>query len=124
MTIKEGGFTYPLTLLIVSLLTLACLYSVEIYEVEKRYVLEQEKLLQLNNLVQMSIQDYLLHSEKEEGTMVIEYEIGDVELITNYHTSDIATIELRANIQNSYKRRAQFQVDVITNELIHFKDMT
>ncbi|TSB44722.1 competence type IV pilus minor pilin ComGG [Alkalicoccobacillus porphyridii] len=124
MSRQEGGFAYPMTMLIVSLLTLACLYAMQLYETEKRYVLEQEKLLQLNNLVQISIQDYIDLSEKQEGTEVMEYEIGTVTLITRTQSEEVVLVDIRAAIQESHKRRARMQVNVTTNQIIQFSDMT
>ncbi|MDQ0209003.1 competence type IV pilus minor pilin ComGG [Alkalicoccobacillus murimartini] len=120
---KQNGFAYPLTLLIVAIITLSCLYAVELYEVEKRYVYEQEKLLQLDNLVQMAITDFLDQSEKTEGIEEKVYEVGSVVLTSKKQSDEVFSVDIRARVGDTHMRQARIRVHVPTDQLIHFQDM-
>ncbi|MCM2675012.1 competence type IV pilus minor pilin ComGG [Alkalicoccobacillus plakortidis] len=120
---NQHGFAYPLTLIIVAILTLSCLYTIQLYEVEKRFVLEQEKLLQLDNLVQMGIIDYIKQSEKSEGIEERHYEVGSITFTTRKQTDEVVRVELHSKVGPHHKRWSIIHYNLNTDSMIYFQDM-
>lgn len=116
---SEKGFAYPVTLLLVAILTLSCLYAIQLYEAEKRFVFEQEKLMQMDHLMQMAVVDFV--QQPKEDT--IHYEVGSVMFKMIGQSDAEVQLELYARIGEDHKRWSILHYNTITETVTYFQDM-
>lgn len=120
---SEKGVAYPVTLLLVAVLTLSCLYAIQLYEAEKRFVFEQEKLMQMDHLMQMAVVDFLQHPAIIEEEEMIHYEVGSVTFTMIGQSDANLQVELYARIGEEHKRWSILHYNTITETVTYFQDM-
>ncbi|MEK4565609.1 competence type IV pilus minor pilin ComGG [Alkalihalobacillus sp. FSL R5-0424] len=119
----EKGFAYPVTLLLVAVLTLSCLYTIQLYELEKRVVFEQEKLMQMDHLMQMAVVDVLHQPDKVNEKGDFHYEVGSVSYSMLGQSDVSVQIELHGRIGENHKRWSILHYNKENGTITYFKDM-
>ncbi|MFK3937225.1 competence type IV pilus minor pilin ComGG [Alkalihalobacillus sp. NPDC078783] len=120
---SEKGFAYPVTLLLVAVLTLSCLYAIQLYELEKRFVFEQEKLMQMDHLMQMAVVDFLQQPNIAHEQGSFQYEVGSVTYTMLGHTDGELKVELHAKIGETHKRWSIMHYNMDNRTISTFRDM-
>ncbi|WP_413379750.1 competence type IV pilus minor pilin ComGG [Alkalihalobacillus sp. 1P02AB] len=97
---NEKAFVFPLTLIFISLLILAIAFQANSLIQEKRFIAEQERVIQLQSLLQMAIVDFQKNPDILSESKVFSYEHGTVTLIVTQKS-------------NPYVYEIQFQAELI-----------
>ncbi|WYP25247.1 competence type IV pilus minor pilin ComGG [Alkalihalobacillus sp. FSL W8-0930] len=119
----EKGFAYPVTLLLVAILTLSCLYTIQLYELEKRVVFEQEKLMQMDHLMQMAVVDVLHQPDMVNEKGDFHYEVGSVSYSMHGQSDVSVQVELHGRIGEHHKRWSILHYNKENRTITYFKDM-
>ncbi|WP_100404789.1 competence type IV pilus minor pilin ComGG [Bacillus solitudinis] len=122
---NESGFTYPTTLIIILLLFFSLSYATNGYLSEKRHVTEQQHLLLLESLLQISVVDFIhfWNETPQEITKVFSYEHGTVTLRIE-NEEELVYVTLVAQLDSGHRRAARFYYNESTNELEEYWEVS
>lgn len=120
---NEKGFAYPVTLLLVAVLMLSCLYTIQLYEAEKRFVFEQEKLVQMDHLIQMAVVDLVQQPSMVQEEVTVHYEVGSVTYTITEETDEQLEVILYAKIGEEHQRWSILHYNKRSNMISYFYDM-
>ncbi len=104
----ERGFVYPTTLLLLFLVVLVITYHADVYLYEKRYVVEQERLLLLESLLQMAVVDFINTAENGMERETFSYKHGTVTLNIYPREDDQFYVVMAAQLPEGNQRTATF----------------
>ncbi len=107
---NQKGFIYPLTILIGFLICVIVLHQIAAYLTEKHFIYEQERMMQLESLLQVAITEF--QKENYEPSVdeqhVYFYDTGTVTFrIRDYHDG-LSNISVRAKLETGHERLAGF----------------
>ncbi len=109
---NQKGFIYPLTTIISLLLCTVILYQVDAYLTEKHFIYEQERMLQLESLLQVAIFDFQKSNVEPNvnESYVFSYEPGTVTVEVRDYDEEggISNIFMRARLTTGHERIAGY----------------
>jgi hypothetical protein len=111
---NERGFVYPIVLILCTLLLFGFVTHTNIYLQEKRFIAEQNYIIQLDSYLQKSIVDFLeeVSSNGNSSTFSFSYDGGVVTLVVVIKNESEWHVAMRATLNEpSRTRNAQFYYD-------------
>lgn len=107
---NQTGFIFPLTTLICFLICTVTLYQIDAYLTEKRFIYEQERMMQLESLLQVAIRDFQKagHEPNVNENHIFSYEPGTVTLVIRDYQNGLSHISVRATLATGHERLAGF----------------
>lgn len=106
---NEKGFIYPFTLILCLLVCIVIFRQLDAYLIEKRFVYEQERMMQLESLLQVAIVEFKHESSHEHDNYLFSYDSGTVTIEVRDYEDGLSTIFLRATLKTGHDRVAGFQ---------------
>ncbi|WP_332632345.1 competence type IV pilus minor pilin ComGG [Halalkalibacter flavus] len=108
---QEKGFVYPVTLIMCMLILQVLIYQVSLYMTEKQAVYEQERLMQIETLLQLGISDFLNgeYDPVPDKKILFSYPNGTVTLSIETYLHGISNISVKADLETGHERIAGFQ---------------
>ncbi|NEU29632.1 hypothetical protein GN156_02370 [bacterium LRH843] len=108
--VKEKGFVYPLTVILCFLVCTIVFQQINTYLTEKHFVYEQERIMQLESILQVSVNElkFLESDDFTNGKYIFSYDPGTVTLEVLDFQEGLSTILVRATLKTGHERQAGF----------------
>jgi competence protein ComGG len=122
----EAGFIYPVTMLICLLMVPVVLHQMNLYLKEKRFIYEQERLMQVESLLQVSIKEF----QKKEQEPILEdrityfYDRGKVIFTVNDYKEGVSFISVKVQLKSGHERIAGFHYDWINSTINNYWEVS
>ncbi|WP_017726966.1 competence type IV pilus minor pilin ComGG [Halalkalibacterium ligniniphilum] len=123
----ERGFIFPLTLFIMSLLTGMSFYLADVFLLEKRSIHQQEFLLQLESIIQVSTVDVIENlSRGEMNDGLLTYKYGEVSFSINENNGveNQVTVTLRAVLERGQRKTVVFLYHLNNQRMTEYWEVT
>ncbi|WP_227938531.1 competence type IV pilus minor pilin ComGG [Alkalihalobacillus deserti] len=116
---SEKGFIFPTTLFLCFLIIHILILQIHLYQTEKRFIYEQERLLQLEYLLQVGIKEF---QRGEYDPIIIQpivfsYETGNVTFTTRSLDDGVSFIYVTVSLKSGHKRIAGFKYTWESSEI-------
>ncbi|MFC0470970.1 competence type IV pilus minor pilin ComGG [Halalkalibacter kiskunsagensis] len=121
MVREERGFIYPVTMIICLLMVPIVLHQMNLYMKEKRFLYEQERLLQLETLLQVGMKEFLKNEHEPQLNESILYSYGfDIVTFTVKDYKDgVSFISVKVQLESGHERIAGFYYNW-TNSTVNY----
>ncbi|KHF38082.1 competence type IV pilus minor pilin ComGG [Halalkalibacter okhensis] len=123
---QERGFVYPITLLMCMLILQVLLFQVNLYLVDKHAVYEQERLMQIETLLQLGISEFLNNdvAPVPNQNILFSYPTGTVTLEIATYDNGISNVTVKARLETGHERQAGFRYNWNNKMLDHYWEVS
>ncbi|WP_332697917.1 competence type IV pilus minor pilin ComGG [Halalkalibacter lacteus] len=110
---EEQGFIYPLTMLICLLMVPIVLHQMNLYLKEKRFIYEQERLLQVESLLQVGMKEFLRNEQEPtlDETITYFYNFDKITFTVHDYKDGVSFISVKVQLESGHERIAGFHYD-------------
>lgn len=125
---NERGFIFPLSVIICYALISYVVHQLIVYETEKRFIYEQERLIQLEALLETAIAEwketFIPPREGGDSVYTFSYEPGTVTIEVIADRDDVVEITAIASLRSGHRRNAGFLYDLKTQTVYNYWEVT
>ncbi|ARK31429.1 competence type IV pilus minor pilin ComGG [Halalkalibacter krulwichiae] len=110
---NEGGYFYPVTLFICLLVLHVLLLQLQLYNVEKNFAYEQERVIQIESLLQTGIAEFTMQEYElnPNNSVSFEYATGSVLFSLRNSNGEESDIQVKVTLNTGHERLAGFKYD-------------
>ncbi|MDT8863032.1 competence type IV pilus minor pilin ComGG [Alkalihalobacillus sp. MEB130] len=123
---QEGGFVYPVTVVICMIIMQIVIYQVNMYVNEKHFVHEQERLLQVESLLQVGISEFLRgeYEPTVNKNIIFSYDVGTVTVAIDDFHEGYSQIHVTVKLVTGQERQAGFRYHWSSKTVEHYWEVT
>lgn len=124
---NERGYIFPVTMMISFLLLLSLSIQFHLYKTEKMFIYEQERMMQLEALIQTAIFEFsetVSSIEDERLTFTFSYEPGHVTMEIVERNEQFAELSVIATLKTGHRRMAGFLYHLETGSIQNYWEVS